>query len=77
MKPIESIDKLSGLYVMREAAYYTRMSIGRMRYWFLGDRKHRPVRNPKIDRNGVPFITFHELLESICVTTLRPPFSTK
>ncbi len=71
MNLLESIENHTGLYSLQEASYYANMSIGRMRYWFLGDKLHHPLRVPKIDSNGTAFITFHEFLEAVAIKNLR------
>jgi len=71
MRLVDSIKDQSGLYTIREAALYAKMPVSTLRYWTQGDRKHPPLRKPRVDREEGRFLTFLEFQEAVVVRYFR------
>ncbi|PXA04808.1 hypothetical protein DDZ13_06490 [Coraliomargarita sinensis] len=68
---IDAIQGAVGLYSLQEAAYYARIPENTLRYWFLGRGDYQPVRTPSVDREGIPYLSFQDFIESLAIRFLR------
>lgn len=74
MKLLDCLTAQTGLYTFREASIFARIPISTLRYWFVGNSRHAPVRKAVVDDAGVAYITFQDFIEAVAIRYLRTKF---
>jgi hypothetical protein len=68
---LDSIISQSGLYTLREVSIFARIPLTTLRYWFIGDKRHAPVRNAIVEGGGMAYLTFQDFVEAVAIRHLR------
>ena len=71
MQIIESIAEGRGLYSVREAALFSRVSTQTMNRWLFGTKQRKSLRTPLLDTTDGKYVTFIEFVEALAVGELR------
>jgi uncharacterized protein (DUF433 family) len=74
MRFLDCINDQSGLYTLREVSIFARIPLATLRYWFLGDKKHPPVRRAVINDGGMAYLTFQDFIEAVAISHLRTKY---
>jgi hypothetical protein len=74
MRFLDCITNQGGLYTLREVSIFAQIPLATLRYWFLGDKKHPPVRNPIIEGGGMAYLTFQDFIEAVAIRYLRTEY---
>lgn len=74
MRLVDCLNARTGLYTFREASIFAKIPISTLRYWFVGTRKHAPVRDAVVDDAGLQYITFLDFIEAVAIRELRTQY---
>lgn len=75
MHLLDCLNKYSGLYTLRETSIYARIPLTTLRYWFVGEKNHPPVRKAIIDDGGMLYVTFQDFIEAVAIRELRTSYN--
>lgn len=71
MRFLDSILNQTGLYTLREVSIFAGIPLTTLRYWFIGDKKHAPVRHAIVEGGGMAYLTFQDFVEAVAIRHLR------
>lgn len=73
-KIIEAFEAGTGIYSIRETAFYTRLHPNTIRAWFFRQDAPPRFRRPSLTFEGAPLLSFTDFVEALYVSELRSRF---
>src|SRR5580658_1258954 len=74
MRFLDCITNQGGLYTLREVSIFAKIPLATLRYWFIGDKRHSPVRSAIIEGGGMAYLTFQDFIEAVAIRHLRTKY---
>src|ERR1041384_8480102 len=73
-KIIEAFEAGTGIYTVRETAFYARLHPNTIRAWFFREDAPPRFRRPTLTFEGAPLLSFTDFVEALYVSELRSRF---